>query len=112
MMLLEQQLLCEERGAKRRTSAYSSFATRFASLAANTVLTSPSLSRLSSSSYIPLWGTCLGLETISSIVAPGGEDAVLSDFDAEQLSLPLKFTEQADESRLYGEVRGRVPFRA
>jgi hypothetical protein len=37
---------------------------------------------------------------------------VLSDFDAEQLSLPLKFTEQADESRLYGEVRGRVPFRA
>ena len=57
---------------------------------------------LSSEEYVPLWGTFLGFETISSIVAEGGEDAVLSDFDAEQLSLPLVFTEQAEASRLYG----------
>ncbi|GMI01508.1 hypothetical protein TrST_g13460 [Triparma strigata] len=54
-----------------------------------------------SEDHVPLWGTCLGFETISSIVAEGGE-SVLGDFDAEQISLPLMFTGAASESRVFG----------
>ncbi|GMH58164.1 hypothetical protein TrRE_jg5352 [Triparma retinervis] len=54
-----------------------------------------------SGSHVPLWGTCLGFEMISSIVGHG-EDNVLSDFDAEKLSLPLTFTPSADVSQVYG----------
>jgi len=43
----------------------------------------------SSSSHVPLWGTCLGFETISSIVG-SGEDNVLSEFDAEQVGQTLQ----------------------
>ncbi|GMH57385.1 hypothetical protein TL16_g02366 [Triparma laevis f. inornata] len=50
---------------------------------------------------VPLWGTCLGFETISSIVA-GGEYLVLTDFDAEQISLPLSLTNSAPNSRVFG----------
>mmetsp|Transcript_1903 Transcript_1903/g.3802 ORF Transcript_1903/g.3802 Transcript_1903/m.3802 type:complete len:354 (-) Transcript_1903:28-1089(-) len=58
---------------------------------------------VSSDSHVPLWGTCLGFETISSIVG-SGEVNVLSEFDAERLSLPLAFTPEAGTSQVYGSA--------
>ncbi len=58
---------------------------------------------LSANDYLPLWGTCLGFEVICSI-AGGGEDAVLSNYDAEDISLALDLTDAADSSRLFGSA--------
>jgi len=51
--------------------------------------------------YFPLWGTCLGFEWL--LMAVGGDD-VLSSYDAENISLPLTFTNDASSSRLYYEA--------
>jgi len=48
----------------------------------------------------PLWGTCLGFETISTIVAGSNPD-FLSNFDAENLALPLDFTAESLSSAMY-----------
>lgn len=50
---------------------------------------------------MPLWGTCLGFQTISDLV--GGGD-VLSDFEAEDLELPLHLTEAAASSKMFGSA--------
>ncbi|GMI51584.1 hypothetical protein ScalyP_jg3152 [Parmales sp. scaly parma] len=55
---------------------------------------------IESSDYVPLWGTCLGFETIASLVG-GGEEAVLTAFDAEKLSLPLTFEPDTKISKLF-----------
>jgi len=61
---------------------------------------------------IPLWGTCLGFEQLmvysSSLSAGTGTKGVLSSFDAEDLFLPLKLTEEAMSSKLLGGASGRV----
>ena len=50
-----------------------------------------------------MWGTCLGFQTISDIVA-GGVD-VLSDFDSTEMELPLQFSEYANESsRMFSDA--------
>ena len=46
----------------------------------------------------PIWGTCLGFEL--SAVAIAGSVDVLSQFDAENISLPLKFTDTAFSSQM------------
>lgn len=52
--------------------------------------------------YFPLWGTCLGFQTLSVLASSA---AVLdSGFDSENLPLPLTFTELADKSRLFSSV--------
>ncbi|GMI47732.1 hypothetical protein TrCOL_g6597 [Triparma columacea] len=63
-----------------------------------------------SETHVPLWGTCLGFETISSIVG-SGENNVLSEFDAEKLSLPLTFTPEADVSQVYSAANMPPPIR-
>ena len=50
--------------------------------------------------FVPLWGTCLGLQTISCIAA-GGRD-VLGDFPLENYAYPLDFSPHAAGSRLFG----------
>ena len=64
--------------------------------------TATNLYNLSVKYGMPLWGTCLGFQTISDI-AGGGVD-VLSDYDAEDLELPLQLTEQATSSKLFGNM--------
>lgn len=61
---------------------------------------------------IPLWGTCLGLQTISCI-ANGGVD-VLSDTPLENFAYPLEFTKAATASRMFGDLSasGRSDFEA
>jgi carbamoylphosphate synthase small subunit len=41
--------------------------------------------------YYPLWGVCMGYENLISYAANGGWD-VLTTFDFDHGSLPLKFT--------------------
>lgn len=55
----------------------------------------------------PLWGTCLGFQMISDLIA--GAD-VLSDFDSENLSLSLELTPAAQTSRLLGNAPPDVLF--
>lgn len=54
---------------------------------------------------MPLWGTCLGFQSIADILA--GTTDVLTDVDAEDLSLSLELTAAAPTSRLLGS--GTVP---
>ena len=53
--------------------------------------------------YFPIWGTCLGFETLHVIAAGDGVQA-LSSFSASDISLPLRFTEQANTSRIFGSL--------
>mmetsp|Transcript_12087 Transcript_12087/g.18053 ORF Transcript_12087/g.18053 Transcript_12087/m.18053 type:complete len:386 (-) Transcript_12087:168-1325(-) len=43
--------------------------------------------------YVPLWGTCLGFEYMVMLAADAGDSILQSGFDAENISLPLLFTE-------------------
>ncbi|GMI27367.1 hypothetical protein TeGR_g14484 [Tetraparma gracilis] len=52
------------------------------------------------SETVPLWGTCLGFEMFATLWGKG-EDNVLSDFDAENLALPLGFTADSKSSKLF-----------
>jgi len=54
---------------------------------------------------VPLWGTCLGLQTLSCI-ANGGVD-VLGDFPLENYAYPLDFTAAAATSKLFGGLSER-----
>ena len=55
---------------------------------------------LAVAAHIPLWGTCLGLQTIACI-ASGGKD-VLGDFPVENFAYPLSFTPAAKASLMFG----------
>jgi len=50
----------------------------------------------------PLWGTCLGFQSISDIAA-GGKD-VLSDFNSAHMELPLRLTEDGTNSRMFARA--------
>mmetsp|Transcript_3798 Transcript_3798/g.7833 ORF Transcript_3798/g.7833 Transcript_3798/m.7833 type:complete len:375 (-) Transcript_3798:60-1184(-) len=51
---------------------------------------------------VPLWGTCLGLQTVACIAA-GGAD-VLGDFLLYDFAMPLDFAPAAAASRLFGRA--------
>ena len=51
---------------------------------------------------VPLWGTCMGLQTLAVLAAPGVLET--NAYDSEDLSLPLEFTEAAQSSRLFGAM--------
>jgi len=51
---------------------------------------------------IALWGTCLGLEALSMLLSD--DNGILSPFDAENISLPLDFTQFAPRSKLFGSM--------
>jgi len=55
-----------------------------------------------SGEVVPLWGTCLGLQTIACIAA-GGRD-VIGDFPLELYAYPVNFTRDAWRSRLFGDL--------
>lgn len=54
-------------------------------------------------SMLPLWGTCLGLESIVREIAQ--DFNVLGHFKAENISLPLKFTKYVRGSTLFSPSR-------
>jgi len=51
----------------------------------------------------PIWGSCLGFETITTLIS--GDASLLTQFDAENLSLPLKFTHEVKESEMFCKHR-------
>jgi gamma-glutamyl hydrolase len=64
------------------------------------------LYNLGVSEGIPVWGTCLGLQTIACIAA-GGSD-VLGSFPLENYAYPLDFTAAAATSKLFGDLSAAV----
>lgn len=54
--------------------------------------------------YYPLWGTCLGMQLICSSLSSEGED-ILREFDSENISLSLRFTDGIFKSRLFDSKR-------
>lgn len=53
--------------------------------------------------FFPIWGTCLGFETIS-ILGAKDPKVLSSGFDSENLPLALDLTSDAGTSRLLGET--------
>lgn len=51
--------------------------------------------------YFPLWGTCLGFQLLTALAT--GKD-LMTEFDAENLMLPLNFSDGYKDSRLYGNL--------
>ena len=51
--------------------------------------------------YFPLWGTCMGIQTISVLVSQDPSVLVLNKFDSENLMLPLNFSISAPGSKLF-----------
>ena len=49
--------------------------------------------------YFPVWGTCLGFQTLNVII--GGGISVLGDFSASDLSIPLNYTRGVLHSRMF-----------
>lgn len=54
--------------------------------------------------HVPLWGTCMGLQTLSILGAGSGRVLETYAFDSEDESLPLKLTEAAAHSQLFGQM--------
>lgn len=48
--------------------------------------------------YFPIWGTCLGFEQLAILTA---KKKILSHTNTNGISLPLNFTQEANESRLF-----------
>ena len=53
--------------------------------------------------YFPLWGTCQGFETIANAAAGY---YILSWFDAQNISMPMKFTADFRISQMFGPKSG------
>ena len=53
--------------------------------------------------YFPIWGTCLGFETLN-IIAAGNRPDILTKFSASDISIPLNYTDIAPESRLFKDM--------
>merc|ERR1712183_490038 len=50
----------------------------------------------------PVFGTCLGFEYMVSVASEAGESILQSNYDAENISLPLYFTEDSfNNSQLF-----------
>jgi gamma-glutamyl hydrolase len=52
--------------------------------------------------YFPLWGICLGFELLATMVS--GSSSVLSHSDSDNLPLPLNFTPEYQNSRLFANI--------
>jgi gamma-glutamyl hydrolase len=57
---------------------------------------------------LPVWGTCMGFQTL--LVLAAEDPAILTEgaFDSESLSLPLELTAAGRASRLWGALRPQV----
>ena len=57
---------------------------------------------IASKEHVPLWGTCMGIQTLSILVA--GDSSVLDTnvYDSERLMLPLELTSAAASSAMFG----------
>eukprot|EP00439_Symbiodinium_sp_Y106_P026866 s5202_g3.t1 len=56
----------------------------------------------SAGDWVPLWGTCMGLQTLSVVAAGTSSVLKTNSFDSENMSLPLELAQDAKTSRLLG----------
>ena len=52
--------------------------------------------------YFPIWGICLGFQLLATMVS--GSSSVLSHSDSENLPLPLNFTPQYQNSKMFTNI--------
>lgn len=52
--------------------------------------------------YYPIWGTCLGFERLSQLVAGDKDGSILEDVDAENFGINLQLTSEGWMSRIFG----------
>ena len=52
--------------------------------------------------YFPIWATCLGLEFLSTLIS--GDANILSNTDSSNLPLPLTFSQDYRNSKLFGRI--------
>lgn len=55
--------------------------------------------------YFPVWGTCNGFELLATITA---KQEVMSKYSAEDIALPLNFSKDFSNSRLFGNLPADV----
>ncbi len=80
-------------GVNLSTSGYAKIGKRIVDLA---------ITAFDKGDYFPIWGTCLGLEFLSTLVS---EDLnILSQTDTMNLPLPLKFSEDYRSSKMFGTI--------
>jgi arylsulfatase A-like enzyme/gamma-glutamyl-gamma-aminobutyrate hydrolase PuuD len=72
------------------------------------LLLNESIAAAAAGEWWPVWGTCLGIELLSVLVA-GPDNGVLGYFDAEDLQLALVPTPDAAGSRFWGTVIAESP---
>jgi gamma-glutamyl hydrolase len=56
--------------------------------------------------YFPIQAHCLGFELLSTVIAQNG--SILEPFDSENLSLPLKFYDAYQDSRIFGKTDPQI----
>ncbi|XP_065185193.1 gamma-glutamyl hydrolase-like [Sycon ciliatum] len=69
------------------------------------VLINKSIEAFKKGDHFPVWATCRGME---ELVAMFGSSDLLSFFDSSNISLPLKFTKLAADSKLLGSCPDEI----
>ena len=54
--------------------------------------------------YFPIWGTCLGFQTLHVIVAGGRPEILSRGFASEDISIPLDFKDDPKKTRMFEEM--------
>lgn len=52
----------------------------------------------------PIWGTCLGFEGLNVLGSGERVEDIITPYDAENLLLPIDFTKEAFDSRMFKEI--------
>lgn len=58
--------------------------------------------------HVPLWGTCLGFETIMILGAGGNQSVLTNGFDSYNLPVPLHFEAGVQGSRMFAGASAQV----
>ena len=54
--------------------------------------------------YFPVWGTCLGMQEMTTWPLSPSQDVLTNCSNTEKVSLPLNFTSEATKSKLFGKL--------
>jgi len=69
-----------------------------------------SLSANENGDYFPVWGTCQGFQLLSILIAEDMSVLSRNAFDSESLLLPLDFTSDISNSKLFGDASNDILF--
>lgn len=66
------------------------------------VIFNQAIEAFANNDYFPIWGICLGFELLATMVS--GSSSVLSHSDSENLPLPLNFTSEYQNSKMFANI--------